>query len=97
MQAIGRGLFQLMGWNIDYRLPDDPKMVLIFAPHTSNSDAFHALPAASQVGPCSPVTPRPPGQPVRVEKRRTGHARWTLFSSLTPTLSPPLIAVAATR
>jgi 1-acyl-sn-glycerol-3-phosphate acyltransferase len=50
MQAIGRGLFQLMGWKIDYRLPDDPKMVLIFAPHTSNSDAFHALPAAFVLG-----------------------------------------------
>lgn len=50
MQWIGRSLFRLMGWKIDYRLPDDPKMLIIFAPHTSNWDVIHALPATFVLG-----------------------------------------------
>jgi len=50
MEWIGRGLFRLMGWEIDYRLPDDPKMLIIFAPHTSNWDVLHALGAACVLG-----------------------------------------------
>ena len=50
MEWFGRALFRLMGWEIDYRLPDDPKMVIIFAPHTSNWDVLHALPAAFVLG-----------------------------------------------
>jgi 1-acyl-sn-glycerol-3-phosphate acyltransferase len=50
MEWIGRTLFRLMGWEIDYRLPDIPKMVIIFAPHTSNWDVIHALPAAFVLG-----------------------------------------------
>ena len=50
MEWIGRAVFRLMGWKIDYRLPDDPKMVIIFAPHTSNWDVIHAIPAAFVLG-----------------------------------------------
>jgi 1-acyl-sn-glycerol-3-phosphate acyltransferase len=49
-QAFGRGLAKLTGWTIKYELPDDPKMVLIFFPHTSNLDVLHAIPAAFTLG-----------------------------------------------
>lgn len=50
MEWLGRLMFRLMGWEIDYRVPDVPKMIIIFAPHTSNWDAIHALPAAFVLG-----------------------------------------------
>ena len=37
---------KLAGWSVVDQLPDDPKMVLIFAPHTSNWDFFYMLMAA---------------------------------------------------
>jgi 1-acyl-sn-glycerol-3-phosphate acyltransferase len=49
-QSVGRTISRLTGWTIDYTLPDDPKMVLIFFPHTSNMDVIHAIPAAFTLG-----------------------------------------------
>jgi 1-acyl-sn-glycerol-3-phosphate acyltransferase len=49
-QTVGRIISRLTGWMIDYELPDDPKMVLIFFPHTSNLDVLHAIPAAFTLG-----------------------------------------------
>ena len=49
-QSVGRVLARLTGWTIKYELPDDPKMVLIFFPHTCNIDVLHAIPAAFALG-----------------------------------------------
>jgi 1-acyl-sn-glycerol-3-phosphate acyltransferase len=40
---------KLTGWTVVDELPDDPKMVLIFAPHTTNWDFVHMLMAAYSV------------------------------------------------
>jgi len=50
LQKVGKTLSKLMGWTIDFTLPDDPKMVIIFFPHTSNLDVVHAIPAAFAIG-----------------------------------------------
>ena len=50
LQWVGRMLSKLMGWTIDYTLPNDPKMLIIFFPHTSNIDVVHAIPAAFAIG-----------------------------------------------
>ena len=50
LQKIGKTLSKLMGWTIEYTLPDDPKMVIIFFPHTSNLDVVHAVPTAFALG-----------------------------------------------
>lgn len=45
-RALGRGLLRLLGWKITGDFPDEPKLVLALAPHTSNWDfviAFAAL------------------------------------------------------
>jgi len=47
---IGKTISKLKGWTIEYTLPDDPKMVIIFFPHTSNFDVVHAIPAAFALG-----------------------------------------------
>ena len=47
---LARGFFKLVGWEIDYQLPDDPKMLVIFAPHTSNWDAAYMVAAGSVLG-----------------------------------------------
>ena len=44
-RIIGNFIFWIIGWKIEGELPPDPKSVLIFAPHTSNLDAFIMLPA----------------------------------------------------
>jgi len=49
-QSVGRGISRLTGWTIKYELPGDPKMVLIFFPHTSNVDVLHAIPTAFSLG-----------------------------------------------
>ena len=49
-QWFGRTLNRLMGWNVRVNLPDDPKMVIIFFPHTTNLDVLHAIPAAFSIG-----------------------------------------------
>ena len=50
MQRFGRFIARLMGWKVIVNLPDDPKMVLIFYPHTSNTDVIVAIPAAFSIG-----------------------------------------------
>lgn len=50
LQNLGRAIARLTGWTINYNLPDDPKMVLVFFPHTSNFDVLHAIPAAFSIG-----------------------------------------------
>src|SRR3546814_4103239 len=37
-RAIGRSVLTLSGWKLDIRVPDEPKLVVIAAPHTSNWD-----------------------------------------------------------
>lgn len=37
-KVLGRLLFRLMGWRLEGRLPDVPKIVISVAPHTSNWD-----------------------------------------------------------
>jgi len=36
-------LLRLLGWRLDIRLPDEPKMVILAAPHTSNWDGVLAI------------------------------------------------------
>lgn len=36
--AIGRGWMSLAGWKFEGQVPDEPKFVMIVAPHTSNWD-----------------------------------------------------------
>lgn len=50
LQWVGKILSKASGWTIDYTVPDDPKMVVIFYPHTSNLDVVHAIPAAFAIG-----------------------------------------------
>lgn len=49
-ESLGKAFTRLSGWKIDYTAPDDPKMVIIFYPHTANADALHAVLAASAIG-----------------------------------------------
>ena len=49
-QSLGWAIARLTGWTVKVNLPDDPKMVIIFFPHTSNFDVLHALPAAFSIG-----------------------------------------------
>ncbi len=50
LEWVGRTLAKLLGWTIDYQLPDDPKMVLVFFPHTSNMDVVVGITAAFALG-----------------------------------------------
>ena len=38
LRAIGRTVLRLMGWRIEGEIPDEPKLVIAVAPHTSNWD-----------------------------------------------------------
>ena len=38
MRAVGRGVLRAMGWRIEGEIPDEPKLVIVAAPHTSNWD-----------------------------------------------------------
>ena len=42
-RAIGRLVLLLLGWRIEGKLPDVPKLVIIGAPHTSHWDAILAV------------------------------------------------------
>ena len=42
-RAIGRGMMTITGWKFEGTVPDEPKFVLIVAPHTSNWDFFVGL------------------------------------------------------
>ena len=45
-RACGRGVLALLGWRVTGAFPDEPKIVMIGAPHTSNWDFVVALAAA---------------------------------------------------
>lgn len=38
LRAIGRTVLRMMGWRIEGEIPDEPKLVIAVAPHTSNWD-----------------------------------------------------------
>jgi len=42
-RAFGRGMMQLTGWKFEGSIPDEPRFVMIVAPHTSNWDFFVGL------------------------------------------------------
>jgi 1-acyl-sn-glycerol-3-phosphate acyltransferase len=45
-RALGRAVLRLLGWRVTGAFPDEPKLVMIGAPHTSNWDFVVALAAA---------------------------------------------------
>lgn len=50
MQSISKGILKLWGWEIIGSVPEEPKMVVCFAPHTSNWDFVLGKLAASAIG-----------------------------------------------
>lgn len=48
-RAIGRGVLALLGWRVTGAFPNEPRMVLIGAPHTSNWDFVVGLAAAFSI------------------------------------------------
>jgi 1-acyl-sn-glycerol-3-phosphate acyltransferase len=38
LAALGRAILRVLGWRVELRIPDHPKMVMIGVPHTSNWD-----------------------------------------------------------
>ena len=49
-RALGRNAMSLTGWKIEGALPDEPKFVIIVAPHTSNWDFPVGLAALFAIG-----------------------------------------------
>ena len=49
-RAIGSGLLKLFGWKIEGVLPNEPKVILVGEPHTSNWDFILIMCAAQAVG-----------------------------------------------
>lgn len=47
---LGRSLLRLGGWHVERQLPDEPRFVLIVAPHTSNWDFIIGVLAMLAVG-----------------------------------------------
>jgi 1-acyl-sn-glycerol-3-phosphate acyltransferase len=45
-RALGRGVLAMLGWRVTGAFPNEPKLVMIGAPHTSNWDFVVALAAA---------------------------------------------------
>ncbi len=43
MRSLGRLVLKMMGWKISGDIPEHPRMVLSFAPHTSNWDFIHSF------------------------------------------------------
>ena len=37
-RALARGMLRVAGWRIEGEVPDEPKLVLVGAPHTTNLD-----------------------------------------------------------
>lgn len=40
---IGRTVLSLMGWKLEGKFPNEPKLIILGAPHTSNWDLFLAM------------------------------------------------------
>ena len=49
-RAIGRAALRLLGWRVEGRIPDLPKLVVIAAPHRSNWDFVVGLAAKFALG-----------------------------------------------
>lgn len=47
---LGRTALRLTGWRLVGRLPDEPKLVMIVAPHSSNWDGFLGFAAKFALG-----------------------------------------------
>jgi 1-acyl-sn-glycerol-3-phosphate acyltransferase len=43
LRAVGRAVLRAFGWRLDVCVPDEPKLVVIAAPHTSNWDFVFGL------------------------------------------------------
>lgn len=43
LRRCALGLLSLLGWRLDVHLPDEPKLVVLAAPHTSNWDGVLAI------------------------------------------------------
>ena len=50
LQVLGRCLLRLLGWRINVHLPDEPKVVIAAAPHTSNWDGVVGISAIAALG-----------------------------------------------
>jgi 1-acyl-sn-glycerol-3-phosphate acyltransferase len=48
-RAVGRAVLRLLGWRVTGAFPNEPKLVMIGAPHTSNWDFVVALAAAASI------------------------------------------------
>lgn len=44
-RAVGVAILRLTGWRVRVKLPDEPKMIIIVAPHTSNWDFVFGIAA----------------------------------------------------
>lgn len=49
-RGIARGLLKVLGWRIEARFPDLPKLVIVGAPHTSNWDGVVGVAAIVALG-----------------------------------------------
>lgn len=49
-RAIGSGLLKLFGWTVEGKLPNEPKVILVGEPHTSNWDFILIMCAAQSIG-----------------------------------------------
>lgn len=49
-QRLAQRIFSALGWRIEGALPNEPKFVIVGAPHTSNWDGVLLLLAATSVG-----------------------------------------------
>ncbi len=49
-RAIGSGLLKLFGWKVEGVLPNEPKVILVGEPHTSNWDFILIMCAAQSAG-----------------------------------------------
>lgn len=49
-RGLGRLVLRLLGWRLDVHLPDEPKVVIAAAPHTSNWDGLVGISAILALG-----------------------------------------------
>ncbi|UTA47303.1 1-acyl-sn-glycerol-3-phosphate acyltransferase [Simiduia sp. 21SJ11W-1] len=49
-RALGRGLLHLLGWRLEGELPNEKKVMVALAPHTSNWDFIVAMPVIMALG-----------------------------------------------
>jgi 1-acyl-sn-glycerol-3-phosphate acyltransferase len=50
LQALGRLILRLLGWHLAVHLPNEPKIVIAAAPHTSNWDGVVGISAIFALG-----------------------------------------------